>query len=799
MKRRHHKVIQGCAGNGKTREVTEIVAYHLSKGRRVMCISFTCNAADELMERLVDSNPEDLPDDLLVITTMHSWLTKIMIDLSGKPAVALQTVIQEGLDFIRAFPDVVREAFKFDVIVVDEAQDLSEQQFEVVMALSKVWEHARYIVVGDVAQSIFGFQGARPDLLLDLPDRLKQEPDSECEIVVRNINHRCSAPIIAAANANLANMTSQHKIQHHLMEASPTASDHDPLPILMVSKDRASAIMNIHSLILNIITRHSTADYSPSIVVLHRTQRGLREIARVLLQSIDVELMLNLDDAPIGGKSTALVQLRTIHGSKGGTWDFVIIAGMTDRDGLPSERSVKEGQSSEEQRLFHVALTRARYQCIISANAKDKVSRFIPLRDAERCYSIHSGVDQPISSMKAVQGLFAAVEASDQIPIQIPSSIDIVPEWQKMLGQLHGAIYPESLIAGARLQQSASGIARIVRQCIQVQCHDSDVFTNLLQLLKDIICNIQTCVEADHIKIGRIDTRLFHHARDVRALQKQSLLLLGSVFMSDMKDEARRVPSEWLQEAVLPGVTNRDIENQRVDIVHIHNRHHEISTTLGLRNHLSKRPRLTHEEDNNAPNGEMQKYANILHRHGLSLDDYRPFCRDWDTNKCAADCIRSNIMHAWGQLLEPREIQSFRDLLYASLKTSLRQHPVVAVRVTAPESSTGKVRLSSLVDDMMPNVVTVNSIISEAEKKVSSKKGRTVHMIVDHTPDAISIMAHIIAMRTKQPAVELTEFTMALTPPVDCSPSVYTCAVSAHLQELVSTLLHTVNEHKNVG
>ena len=281
-------------------------------------------------------------------------------------------------------------------------------------------------------------------------------------------------------------------------------------------------------------------------------------------------------------------------------------------------------------------------------------------------------------------------------------------------------------------------------------------------------------------------------ARDVRALQKQALLLLGSVFISDMKDEARRVPTEWLQEAVLPGVTNRDIENQRVDIAYIHKRHHEISTTLGLCNHVSKCPRLTYEEDNVILNGEMQKYDNILYRHGMSVDDYRPFCRDWDTNKCAADCIRSNIMHAWGQLLEPRGIQSFRDLLYASLKASLRQHPVVAVRVTAPKTSTGKVQLISLVDDMMPNVVAVNSIVSEAEKKISSNKGRAVHMIVDHTPDAIGIMAHIIAMITKQPSVEMTEFTMTLTSPVDCNPSVCTCTVSVHLQELISSLLHIV-------
>lgn len=754
------------------------------------------------MERLVDGTPKDSLGDSVVITTMHSWLTRIMVDLSGKPAVALQTVITEGLDFIRTFPDVVREAFEFDVIVVDEAQDLSEQQFDVIMALSTVWEHAVYVVVGDVAQSIFAFQGARPDLLLDLPTRLKQEPNSECNIVVRNTNRRCSAPIIAAANANLSNMTSsQSKVQYHLMEGSPSVhTNASPLPVLMISKDRASAIMHIHSTILNLIAQHATSDHSPSIVVLHRTQRGLREIARVLLQTIDVELMLNLDDTtPMSNKSTAPVQLRTIHGSKGGTWDIVIIAGMVDKDGLPSERSVNEGQMGEEQRLFHVALTRARHQCIISANAKDKVSRFIPLKDAEKYYAVHSGVDQPISNLNAVQGSFATVIASDQMPDQLPSSMDIVPEWEKLLDQLHCAIYPKSSIPGAKLQKSSSGIARIVRQCIQAQCHNSHhMFEQLLKVLKDAISNIQACIEVSHIEQARVDAKSFHHARDVRALQKQALLLLGSVFMSDVKTIARVFPSEWLQEAILPGVTNRDIENQKVNIAHIHNSHRAISASLVLHNLASKRLRLENEDDAGIFKGsEMQKYVDILHRHGMSLDDYRPFCRDWDTNKCAADCIRSNIMHAWGQLLEPTEIQSFRDLLYASLKASLRQHPMVAVRVTAPESSTGKVRLSGLLDDMMPNVVVVNNVISKAEKKISAIKGRTVHMIVDHHPDAISILAHIITSITNHHSVELSDYVLALTSPVDCSPSICICSVSVHLQELVLALLCIVDKYKS--
>ncbi len=73
-----------------------------------------------------------------------------------------------------------------DHILVDEAQDTSDDQWDIVRALSNEFlgglgqsEHDRTIfAVGDEKQSIYGFQGAKPDLFLDNRDyfrpRIKQ-------------------------------------------------------------------------------------------------------------------------------------------------------------------------------------------------------------------------------------------------------------------------------------------------------------------------------------------------------------------------------------------------------------------------------------------------------------------------------------------------------------------------------------------------------------------------------------------------------------------------------------------------
>lgn len=85
-----------------------------------------------------------------------------------------------------------------------------------------------------------------------------------------------------------------------------------------------------------------------------------------------------LDDDP-------RIPVLTIHQSKGLEFDTVFIAGLFEGE-LPRRRSLQENRLKEEQRLFYVALTRARKQLILSAprSARGRVcepSQFIhPIR-----------------------------------------------------------------------------------------------------------------------------------------------------------------------------------------------------------------------------------------------------------------------------------------------------------------------------------------------------------------------------------------------------------------------------------
>jgi DNA helicase-2/ATP-dependent DNA helicase PcrA len=84
---------------------------------------------------------------------------------------------------------------KFPVVVIDEYQDLGEGLHRMVLALLR--SGTRIIAVGDPDQSIYGFVGAKPELLQDLA----AEPGIEA--IQLELNYRCGQVIIDASETAL--------------------------------------------------------------------------------------------------------------------------------------------------------------------------------------------------------------------------------------------------------------------------------------------------------------------------------------------------------------------------------------------------------------------------------------------------------------------------------------------------------------------------------------------------------------------------------------------------------------------
>lgn len=89
-----------------------------------------------------------------------------------------------------------RELYKY--ILIDEFQDINRIQMNIIELLASPLNNI--FVVGDDDQSIYGFRGARPEIMIEFKDHYP-----EAELIVLNVNYRSTQSIINVAGRVIEN------------------------------------------------------------------------------------------------------------------------------------------------------------------------------------------------------------------------------------------------------------------------------------------------------------------------------------------------------------------------------------------------------------------------------------------------------------------------------------------------------------------------------------------------------------------------------------------------------------------
>lgn len=130
-------------------------------------------------------------EDAAMVVEAHeqALLDKGLMDFDG--------MVLTGLHIVEQNPWARRALHaRFPILVVDEYQDLGLPLHRLVLSLC-FKAGMRLVAVGDPDQSIYGFTGAAPNLLLDLASR------RDVEMVRLKLNYRCGPTIIQASKAAL--------------------------------------------------------------------------------------------------------------------------------------------------------------------------------------------------------------------------------------------------------------------------------------------------------------------------------------------------------------------------------------------------------------------------------------------------------------------------------------------------------------------------------------------------------------------------------------------------------------------
>lgn len=171
---------------------------------------------------------------------------------------------------------------RFLYILVDEFQDTSGTQNELVQLLASYWEQPNLFVVGDDDQSIFRFQGANVENMLHFQMQYK---DDIVNIVLEN-NYRSTQPILDAStqviNQNQERLINKISgLSKNLIAALPENQQIKFAPSILQYNDPQDEMIDITEKIAALIDNGTAPN---EIAVLYKEHKYGTEIAHFLQQ-----------------------------------------------------------------------------------------------------------------------------------------------------------------------------------------------------------------------------------------------------------------------------------------------------------------------------------------------------------------------------------------------------------------------------------------------------------------------------------------------------------------------------------
>lgn len=321
-------LVEAAAASGKTACLVARIKYLLDNGidpTKIVAITFTNNAAIEMLERL--GNP-----DGLFIGTVHSYCNYLL----RAGGVSTDKILNEDrfddlFPLIKENPYCVKE---IDHLIVDEAQDSTQLQFEFFELLSP----KNFMYFFDLRQSIYGFAGAHPEYIIEM----KQRPD--ITVYKMDMNYRNGTAILNYAKSIIK------KAGFEFQDRS--------IPMRHIQGKFIRSELSFEG-IANLLKKQ---DYYGNWLVLSRANKDVDTICYVLKKHnipYDTFKQGDLNKNEIVERMKAnTVKVLTIHSAKGLEADNVLVFNPAMYD-------------ENSYRLYYVAATRARDQLLWIKHKKE--------------------------------------------------------------------------------------------------------------------------------------------------------------------------------------------------------------------------------------------------------------------------------------------------------------------------------------------------------------------------------------------------------------------------------------------
>ncbi len=457
--REQHIVVAAGPGSGKTRVLVHKLASLLLaedvKHEQLLMLTFSRAAATEFKKRLIELIGNAAA--YIEIKTFHSYC----FDLLGKVGSLRlsENVVKDTVAMIRA-GEIEPNRITKTVLVVDEAQDMNGDEYDLVKALMEVNEDMKVILVGDDDQNIYGFRKADSRYMqsmieqnqavkYELTENYRSKPEivqfanKWAETINRRLKSQPGFPVQQTSGQVTITQHTGNKLIVPVVNAILAASLRGTTAVLTRKNDEAvlvNGLLNKNKIPARLIqsldgfplTALYEIRYFSDLVFVDADsptisnelwQEALRKLQLHARESRHLDLVLKLirdfeavntqrkyksdwqsflresglEDFVNGDSETVIVS--TVHKAKGKEFDnvFVLLSGL-------------DASKEEEKRAFYVAITRARSNLQVHYTG----SFLKPIADAHVLYQTdHVVYDDPklisasLSHRDVVLGFFA--------------------------------------------------------------------------------------------------------------------------------------------------------------------------------------------------------------------------------------------------------------------------------------------------------------------------------------------------------------------------------------------------------
>jgi len=363
-------IVLGNPGCGKTRTIIEycINKYRsglIKSGSEFIILSFSKKAQLDFVARGKKSSVPTLFTNKN-IRTLHSLATVISKNVFLKCSSSLNTII------LTTYKNMCNEPFKTDAvpdlaeckfIIVDEAQDISQNQYNFITCLANKLA-VPLIMVGDPNQNIFQFQGGSDQFLVN----------HSKNVYLLTHNYRSSNEIVAFCNY----------IRPHNYLAKMVAANNISQPKPIIFHD------SIVKILKNIVDEILSQECEPEEIAIIGPVRNSNETAENGYLSVGLQLVCNIlakngikfvkyfndgdaetrDNDKNAKLEKGSVNILTSHGSKGLEFKKVLVINyhFTTYTRIPTESDYNKFRY-----LWYVTLSRAIDKMVVYVDNTKKI------------------------------------------------------------------------------------------------------------------------------------------------------------------------------------------------------------------------------------------------------------------------------------------------------------------------------------------------------------------------------------------------------------------------------------------